>query len=238
MKEEQRQEYFHGADQPHVTSETCQNSDSHGIDPIELMLCLRAGIDTIMMVAGLSLSLALVFIMLTRNQVVETRTLELQGLPAWIWLPCQNDMRCRSDMLSSWLTARAPAGVKVSVTQPFINLTILGSSDTANDRLAVINGYLSELQQDYDARSRSWQLIADSVCTHRLKESELCAGVALLLAQAQTGALMTVMSAEQHKRWNSGIVMTMSLMAGFLLGIGVVLLKTVWQSERQRREST
>lgn len=238
MKEEQRPENFHGTERPHVTSETWQNSDSDGINLIELLLYLRSGIDTIMMVAGLSLSLALVFIMLTRNQVVETRTLELPGLPAWVWLPCQNDMRCRSDMLSSWLTARAPASVKVSVTQPFINLTMLGSSDTANDRLAVINEYLSELQQDYDARSRSWQLIADSVCTQRLKESELCAGVALLLAQAQTGASMTVMSAEQHKRWQPGIVVTLSVLAGFLLGVGVVLLKTAWQSERQRRGCT
>lgn len=235
MKEEQRRENFHGADRPHVTSETGQNSDSDGIDLIELLLCLRAGIDTIMMLAGLSLSLALVFIMLTRNQVVETRTLELPGLPAWVWLACQNDMRCRTDMLSSWLVARAPAGVKISVTQPVITLTMHGSRATTSDRSAVINGYLSKLQQEWNVQNNIWQQAASNACSPVRKETELCAGVVLLLAQAKTGALMTVMPAEQHKRWPPGIVATLSVMAGLLVGAGVVLLKTAWQVELRRR---
>lgn len=103
MKEEQRQESFHGAERPHVTSETWQNSDSDGIDLIELLLCLRAGIDTKMMLAGLSLGLA----------VLSVRY-------------------ALSDRHALLLAARAPAGVKISVTQSVITLTMHGSRATTS----------------------------------------------------------------------------------------------------------
>lgn len=234
MKEEQ-QEIIQDESGQSGAGRLRQYGDTDGTDILDVLRQLRAGINTIMTVAGLSLCLALVFILLTRNQVTESRTLELPGLPVQVWLQCQGDMRCRTEMLSSWLSARAPAGVNVSVTQSFISLTMRGPREAATARSAVINGYLSQLQQEWDARQQRWQQAVDSACVGSMKASELCAGVVLLLAQSQTGSVITATPAEQRTRWPPGMVVMLSVLAGFLAGAGVVVLQTAWQAERERR---
>lgn len=207
---------------------------SDGVDICEVLQHLRAGMNTIMTMAGISLCAALIFVLLTRHQVTETRSLELPQLPAWVWLQCQGDMRCRTDVLSSWLTPRAPDGVKVSVTPSAIVLTMRGSRDAQTERSALINGYLSELQQDWDVWSRGWQQAADSTCSEVRKESELCAGVTLL-TRSQTRPLITVTLVRQDLRWPPGMAVTLSVLAGLLAGVTRVLLKAGWQEASYRR---
>lgn len=173
--------------------------------------CLWAG-------GGGGLGMALVFLLLTRQQVTEIRHLQMEVLPPWVWLQCQGDMRCRTTMLSGWLNARAPEGLTVTVASQSLTLTLPGRRDEGGVRSGRVALFLSRVERDWRKENAAWQASAQTGCTREVRGTALCAGMLLLTTRAQTGPVLTMSAQGVTPRYEPLWVIMASVLSGLVTG--------------------
>lgn len=212
--------------------EACVAPDS--VDLRELVRTLWEGRIILLVMTGLCLSAAGVFTGLMRDRITVTYELTLNTVPPGIWLQCGGDGLCRETALTQLLAEHAPAGGTVKTSQGQTKVSFSGRN---SDRLAiqdVVQGMGRRVTEDWRLETVRWKEATGRACPGSGRGTEVCAGLALMVARAETGSLLTVSAADVRRRYPPGVIIPVSVLAGLMAGVALVLLRKCLQQARHQ----